>query len=496
MRVAVAAVAVKQFPWMTARAEAAANRLILGSLSHLLSETLQAWQDLAQSAQETRRKFSSRLQLQHTSALMAAIFKRWTVCVTDASALRKLFRIRETRETRIARLVRSQRVRKLQRNPWVCSIGGCSCLLTLPSGEWRGQHTAVEMLIVKYSKLLMVSALTGTVAACVQHELLLNHGRGPHTLFVDLFKALNTGVSLLSLALLYRVSWLQSLYSAISKHHRYFTRLNVDITAFTPLGSAGFWLQAQLCVLHLPPGCSADIPLRPHWSASQGAQRVLYRAESLAAVLHMLRLYFAWAWWLASMRQHQPKHHVIATITRVQFDAGLLIKMLLSRSDALPRILFGYVMLVLVAAFCLRAAEPVWSASVFEPYLSYFEVCDPRLSAPVCVCVCVCVSMSALLASAMYTHVHMFTHTQPRARTHIEYITGCVDQLVRRRGGGMASLRGHAVDDSGRAVRALRFGSCQSADTSRAHECLRGRAGRFNCRGCGAAAHRKRASSP
>ena len=62
--------------------------------------------------------------------------------------------------------------------------------------------------------------------------------------------------------------------------------LNVDITAFTPLGSAGFWLQALLCVLHLPPGCSADIPLRPHWSASQGAQRVLYRAESLATVVH------------------------------------------------------------------------------------------------------------------------------------------------------------------------------------------------------------------
>ena len=40
MQVAVAAVAVKQFPWMTARAEAAANRLILESLSHLLSETL------------------------------------------------------------------------------------------------------------------------------------------------------------------------------------------------------------------------------------------------------------------------------------------------------------------------------------------------------------------------------------------------------------------------------------------------------------------------
>ena len=146
---------------------------------------------------------------------------------------------------------------------------------------------------------------------------------------------------------------------------------------------------------------------------------MLYRAESLAAVLHMLRLYFAWAWWLASMRQHQPKHHVSATITRVQFDAGFLIKMLLSRSDALPRILFGYLMLVLVAAFCLRAAEPVWSASVFEPYLSYFEVCDPRLSAPMCVCVCVCVSMSALLCfSHVYTCAHVYSYATTRAHTH------------------------------------------------------------------------------
>ena len=148
-------------------------------------------------------------------------------------------------------------------------------------GDWRKNANVLQGLIFANSSVLLIFIAAGLFTACAQHEL-IRLGRDLNSREIWTLKVLGTVLSCLSVALLYRISWLRERLAIATAHLQGLAPHGADQTPAAPQRSPAFWATAVLYLLHVPPG------LPPFAMASN--QGWVYRGESLGALVSVVRL--------------------------------------------------------------------------------------------------------------------------------------------------------------------------------------------------------------
>jgi hypothetical protein len=278
-------------------------------------------------------------------------------------------------------------------------------------GDWRKDAGVLRGLLFKYSSLLLVASIAGFIAASAQHEQLLLE-RHPRSRTVEDLKTLATVASLLSIALLCRIFWLQDLLAHVVAHLRGLAPLDDKQTLAALysnfhsnlLSRPAFWVQSFICLVHLPPGLAFE------FASFDGSWA--YRGESLAALFSMLRLFYHLAQCAAAaMTAFLPCCAAISTVAGTDpnvslsrgnlshshcFDKSLRVNLALKQAwKSATGLLAMALVSHLVAAYWFRIlafnACQLPSSAVASATCSRDESGDALQGVCVCVCICVCV---------------------------------------------------------------------------------------------------------
>jgi len=176
----------------------------------------------------------------------------------------------------------------------------------------------------------------------------------PDLLVVDLFKMANTICSVVCTILIF----------AGYRYHLLFQRLQLHLTQGLPneaqtllvdakeiFAQPLFWLEAALCLIHLPPFCTFEIgaPQMDNW--------VMYRVEAIFCVINTFRIYLLGRVFKAWSLRKFKRLHQVASATSTHVGYGFVIKRAFVGTNAAYSCAALWASMLFITAYWYRIAE-------------------------------------------------------------------------------------------------------------------------------------------
>lgn len=216
--------------------------------------------------------------------------------------------------------------------------------------EWFRSRTICDSRALLASKLAALSGLLGTVAAIWQNESIMRGG-DPKSAAMNTAKSVNMLMTMICLCSIFCYYWLHVLIFRINRHCRRLVDLDTRSAAPDVFRQLTFWLEVMLCGIHCPPELTRE------FATYSINNLVVYRAETLAAMINTLRLYLAWRVYRDTELNRIPKRYVIENYTGAVFGSIYVLKSRLNGWVGVWTMLVMWASLVVIFAYWFRAAE-------------------------------------------------------------------------------------------------------------------------------------------
>jgi len=215
---------------------------------------------------------------------------------------------------------------------------------------WRRNRDEVDRRMKRLRVLAASLGLCGSLAACLQNELIIR-GMRPHELPIDVLKGINSLLSLLLLLLTLRLHSLQILFERIRLHLRALHVLQEEVQLGEVLGRWSLWGELVVCCVHVPPYVTWEVPLY-NWN-----NLLTYRLETLGAAFNLLRLFLFWKCFRDAATSSLPRRHTVSSFTGVRMDSAFVLKRILNSPQAFGFIAGVWLLLLLVSSYWFRCFE-------------------------------------------------------------------------------------------------------------------------------------------
>jgi len=157
----------------------------------------------------------------------------------------------------------------------------------------------------------------------MQHEYVMR-GYDPRGIEVNILKTVNLLFSLALVGLIYRARYLSELFERIRLHLRLLVPLDLQIQPRHILSKRFFWIEALVCLIHLPPGVTFEYGLL-NWS-----NFVMYRGETIFMMWNTLRLYLFCKIFVDRVLVKLPRRHTVASFTSIRMGPAFAFKQVLN----------------------------------------------------------------------------------------------------------------------------------------------------------------------
>ena len=216
---------------------------------------------------------------------------------------------------------------------------------------WFRNRDEVERLALKFCGWAAMLALLGSVAAILQNELVYKQ-YDPQGQEINMLKLVNLIFSVGCILCIYYNYHLHLLIFRVNRHCRRLTPIDsssvlYDVMTRQPL----FWAEVLVCGLHCPPGISTE------FSTETFDNIIVYRAETLGALINTLRAYLLWKYFRDRKFLSMPKKHLIAGFTGAETNSVYAIKIMLRGATGLLTIAVMWFSSIIMIAYWYRAAE-------------------------------------------------------------------------------------------------------------------------------------------
>jgi len=166
----------------------------------------------------------------------------------------------------------------------------------------------------------------------------------------------------MSVSVVSQIYWLDILSTRLGKHLRRGIPYDDDV-CFTEVMFTGvsiqFWLEAAICVLHMPPFIESR-----EFSSTFMSNIVVYRLETVGCAGAMLRVYLAWRPFAHWVLKDIPSKHNIASFAEIDFNSTFVIKWMLNSWHAVIYISSAWLCVLIVASYIFRLAEHMHSCAL------------------------------------------------------------------------------------------------------------------------------------
>jgi len=216
--------------------------------------------------------------------------------------------------------------------------------------DWHKNRDLVDRKIRHCRIYKALAALSGTTAACLQHELVMR-GYPPQEMLVNVCKGLNLALSAILVALIYREHWLNEIFERIRLHLRLLVPLDLNINLALILSKPIFWIESFVCFVHLPPWISFEVGVI-NWS-----NFVLYRAETIFMLWNTLRVYLFWKCFTDAVLEKLPRRHTVSSFTGVRMNSAFTFKQVLNSEQSVLVIAMFWFGQILLLGYWFRAVE-------------------------------------------------------------------------------------------------------------------------------------------
>jgi len=216
--------------------------------------------------------------------------------------------------------------------------------------EWWRSRTTCDTRAMLSSKLAAVMGLLGAVSAIWQNESVMRGG-DPDSPEMELAKAFNMLMTALCLFFIFCHYWLHVLIFRINRHCRRLVDLDTRSAVPNVLRHPIFWIEILICGIHCPPRTTGE------FVTYSFDNLIVYRAETLAAMINTLRLYLAWRVYRDSELAKIPKRYVIENFTGAAFGSIWVLKSNLNGWTGVTTLMLMWATVVLIFSYWFRAAE-------------------------------------------------------------------------------------------------------------------------------------------
>jgi len=136
------------------------------------------------------------------------------------------------------------------------------------------------------------------------------------------------------------------------EHLRCCKEYDDNVSLHLVLRKPWFWAEALMCLAHLPVFVTGEV------SAEFLGNLIVYRYESIACVVAVLRLYLLWRSIVDKFVAELPDCKLsISTYNGVRFDSAFFLKKLLNSWLAIEFIICIYFLVALLGGYLFRLAE-------------------------------------------------------------------------------------------------------------------------------------------
>lgn len=129
---------------------------------------------------------------------------------------------------------------------------------------------------------------------------------------------------------MYKLYYLHELFERIRVHLRLLVPMEVKVHPVSVLQHGLFWLEAFVCIMHLPPFITFEVGVL-NWT-----NFMLYRAETGFAIWNTLRLYRFWMCFVDWQLGGLPRKHTVSSFTGARLNSAFTFKTVLNSTEAVP----------------------------------------------------------------------------------------------------------------------------------------------------------------
>ena len=230
-----------------------------------------------------------------------------------------------------------------------------------PNQRWRYNRQELEVRFGHRSWYAAVCGLGGTALSIILNELMVR-GSEPDAPYMEALKAGSSVLAIVTVACIYQIYWINLLQSRLLVHLRRGTPYDAEATAGDVCwrqGSAWFWLEVMVCILHVPPFVGMM-----EFSSTFMSNVVVYRLETVGCAASMLRVYLAWRPVVYHILKDIPSKHNIAGFAGIEFTSGFVVKWMLNSWHAVFYISTGWLCALVVMSYIYRLAEHMHSCTL------------------------------------------------------------------------------------------------------------------------------------
>ena len=233
----------------------------------------------------------------------------------------------------------------------VANLARYSSSTTETGSDWRRDRSLVD----RERRLCRIGAaffgLIGTALAIAQDELIVR-SHDPRSSEMNTLKAGNTLCTLMLLLFLWRNYHYLELSIRLKMHLVALHPLDVHVDFSTAFRMGRFWAEAIICGIHIFPFLTFEL-VQINW-----LNIVMYRAETLGALVNSVRIYLIWPVVRDSILETLPRRHTISAFTNVQMSSAFAFKVIMN--DELLSLVFiaaCWSLCFLLTGYWFRAAE-------------------------------------------------------------------------------------------------------------------------------------------
>jgi hypothetical protein len=216
--------------------------------------------------------------------------------------------------------------------------------------DWRRDKVAVQEKIVIASLAAACFATIGLILAIYQNEYILGGGM-PSDAQVNLAKLANSFCTLISISALFWIYSLSVRLHRITRHCRNLLPLLTSTTWLEVLLDPYFWLETVTIGIHCPPYVTYEFVT---YSIDN---IIMYRAETLGALVNSLRVYLIFRYLRARWLIHLPMRLTIQTWTGATLDTKYMFKVNLHGWNGIRTVILVWCLFIIVCGYWYRAAE-------------------------------------------------------------------------------------------------------------------------------------------
>jgi len=188
--------------------------------------------------------------------------------------------------------------------------------------NWRKDKMQILARWHRARKFAAVVGILGSMSALCQHEMIVS-GNGSRT-SLNILKAFNTMCSIMCVAAVIRIYWLNDIWNRLLDHvHKFASHIEEDRLWHVLLNKT-LWLELIVVFAHCPPGLETSM-------SSRFLQNfVAYRIETVMSCWNMFRVYLVWRTIEdAVLSDLTAKKHTLAGFNRVELSGSFVVKRML-----------------------------------------------------------------------------------------------------------------------------------------------------------------------